>query len=285
MRSPVLVAALALLACEPREVVPPIPVPDAPPIDGAFDGHFPIVHRDGGPDAPTPSFDAPPPEGGFPDTPTDGGRLELVVDGTLDEEIWLSGSTTTTTTVTAVTPFAGCSMSELLVAPGRNALYLGVRGGLDGLCASAGIVVYVDVNPGSGMGVVLTGVTGTDTSGALDRVLATPLTAVDPEIRPDFAWGSVLMPAPLGGPLRAEVGWRNVTGTTYSSPTGQLSACTTTECETAIPYSSLGLTVGTYPLRFFARMGNGSEWATPTLPPGDDAPFVTFTLSVEVAVP
>lgn len=276
-RTAALAFALCALACAPPAPPRP-PTPDAS-FDANLDARLTVVEVGPRPDVP---LDAPAVDAAGLDAAdgrADAGAELVTVDGRLVEPAWTS-ALGTTTDVMARGSFAACALSELFVVPGESSLWLGVRGDLDPSC-NAAIVVYLDVDPSGDAGLLLDGGGGADTTGNLDRVISGPLSSL---IRPDFAWGTRAMPLSRSVGT-GDTGWRRIAVAPFTLPTGQVTVCTATECETSIPYASLGLAPGAQTVQLFARLGDGDFWADPTLPAETPAEFVATALAVDLVVP
>lgn len=286
-RTVALSLALELAACVPRAEPPRPPLPDAS-YDANADVRLTIIDVGPRPDVPldAPRLDAPEPDApaDAPDARrTDAATAGVTVDGRLVEPSW-EGALTTTTAVVAGPPFTGCSLSELLVTSSSTSLLLGVRATLDAACAGAAVVVYVDVDVAAAAGLVLDGTGGADISGNLDRVLSGPLNGLSSGLFPDFAWGTLMMSVPRStGTI--DFGWRRVAVAPFQAASGQVSACSASECESSITFAALALGSGPHTLEIFARLGDGLEWAAPTLPEEFPAEVVATSLSLDVVVP
>lgn len=268
------------LGCAPAAVPPRPPLPDAS-FDADLDARIPVIEA--GPRPDVPPLDAPLPDGAPRDAPpaADAGPAGIVVDGLLDEDAWTTASLSSTD-VTPASPFDGCALTELRVLSLETTLVVAVTGRLAASCGAAGIVVYLDVDPLAGSGLLLDGAGGADTSGALNRVLSGPIFSV--ELLPDFAWGTLRMPQSRTTGA-GDIGWRRVAVAPFSTPGGQLTACTAASCESSIPYASLGLRAGSHDVEVFARLGDGAFWAEPSIPPDFSPGTVTASLPVTLVVP
>lgn len=286
-RTITLALALALCACAPRVEPPRPPLPDAS-YDASTDVRLIIIDAGPRPDVPR---DAPRPDAPEPDAPpdapdarpTDAGSATTTIDGRLVEAVW-ADALTTTTAVVAGPPFTGCALGELLVASSSTSLLLGVRGTLDAACAGAAFVVYVDLDVADGAGLVLDGTGGADISGNLDGVISGPLNGLGSGLFPDVAWGTLMMSVGRSTGTN-DFGWRRVAVAPFQAAVGQVSACTATECESSITFAALALGSGPHTLEIFARLGDGLEWAAPTLPEEFPPEVVATSLSVDVVVP
>jgi hypothetical protein len=265
MRSGIRVLRVALVsafaACIPKEPPPPVPVADSglPRPDG---GPF-VVGRDGGSDGAgldaSPRVDA--------QVAGDAGTRALpTIDGTIRAGEWDDAMRFVSETPSSA-PFERDTLRRLYALRTRERLYLAIEGSLE---APHAFLVYVDADHPSDRGVLLSGSTLSDRTGSLDRALSATLFAA-PDLRPDYAWGTTIMPrTPAGSDdrtgwriLAREDDFRTVEGA------GDVSACSTTACETSIAIGPGGIERAT-DIALFVRLGDAEgNLSNQTLPLDD----------------
>jgi hypothetical protein len=244
---------LALVACE----VPPVPhafLPDTAFVDAyREDTGITIVHDSGPRDTglePDTSFDANVDAPGFDAGPIDGGPLRAItLDGAFGDAFWGTASSQPNSTPTN-TGFDGDSLTVLHYGRDDNYLYLGFEGTL---VPGDAVVVYVDTQVGAGP-ILMGGLA--DTHGVVNSVLSSTLTSAVPDFQPEWGWGTSTMPRSITT-SDATIGWRRLAtnpGTFTTVTANELSACSTSGCETAILLAQLGVPTGG-PIELIVRLG------------------------------
>lgn len=244
-------------ACEEEPPLPPPPRMDATWPDGGPPRDAFFIRRDAG--------------------PTGG----ILMDGVVDEEVWMDASTTE---AVVDTDRPGSELLRLRAFIGAGRLFVAVEGSL---AADDALTVYVDNAVGDAAGIDDLGLL-TDETGALDSAISSALSTPS-GYEMDYAFGTVLMPHAAVG-LDDAAGWRElVVGDTLPWETGEDApvVCSADACEASIDLDRLG---GAAPrtLAIFARIVRGDGgWANQTLPLDDPAsPGVVSTfLEIDEAVP
>jgi hypothetical protein len=257
------ISALALLACE----VPPVPhalLPDSAYVDayrpdmGVIVVHDSAVIDVGTDSAVDSAVDAPT----FDTGPSDTGVVSAIrLDGVFDEPFWTTVGNQPNTTP-AIAPYDGDALTALHFGRDADYLYLGFEGTL--LTGDA-VVVYVDTHFGDG--VPLVGALG-DTHGAVNGVLSLPIMSSSGEFQPEWGWGTSTMPrTAVSSDLT--IGWRRLAaspGPFVIQGPNELTACSTTGCETQILLVQLGVPPGGY-LQLVVRLGHpGVGFSNQTFP-------------------
>jgi len=246
--------------------------------------------RDGGPPPDAyvmdtgPRPDAPRPDAFRPgdaglDTRRDAPRDPITVDGRLSESAWLTAIDNTPFPAGTGPVFGGAQFTRFLHFRTETNLYFAYEGDFP---ETNTIVVYIDRDYDSDLGVILAGVPLFDRVGPVDFVLSNAITAVDSSFRPDIAWGSARRPeAPTMS--SATLGWRTLSDRgSHSTITAGLSACTARICETSIPLLGIGADAGTT-LHFVMRVGDRQQldlWADGLTVPDDEPSFISATISI-----
>lgn len=261
--------ACGLAACEPATVVPFTPVRDTS-WDADLDASIPIVRRDTAPfDGGETVWDT----GGFdvPDPDDAGLRLDIDIDGELNEPDW-DETTLTSSSAVGFGAFEGCTLAALRANYDDAYLYLAV----EGVLCNGAIIVYVVAASG---GVLLTTIPLADDLGEVDRIASRAFTYTEPEDMPRFVWGTSVVPA---SPSIAtnRLGWRELSQDgPHRHFTSDLSACSGEACETRVPRREIGDPTS---LRLAVRIANVDDGSTLALPFEPDA---DVSLSAFVAVP
>jgi hypothetical protein len=259
-------AALAALACAPEERPPPpgtrdagIERPDGGPI---------VVRRDAGRDAEAGDSGGGWSDSGVPQPDGAAGPALPVIDGVIGRDEWV-GAALYVSTTPAVAPFEGDTLRRLHVLRTSDHLLLAIEGTLEPTHA---FLVYVDADVGSERGVILSGKSLGDRSGALDRALSAVLFGRS-ELRPDYAWGTTVVPRATTA-SDDRIGWRDLANPTeFRTITGStnVSACSVSACETAIAIGRGGIEMAG-DIAIFVRLGDAeANLSNQTLPQDDPA--------------
>lgn len=276
----VLGAMLALAGCP---TLPPafVDEADAPRPERRDGGPPPDAYvMDSGPRPDTgPRPDAFRPRDTGLDTRSDAPVDPITVDGRLSERVWVDAIEYAPTAAGSGLLFGGARFVRFVVFRTETTLSIAYEG--DFLETNT-IVVYIDRDYGSDLGVLLNGVPLADRAGAVDAVLSNAITTVDTSFRPDIAWGSAKRPE-SATTSSGTLGWRTLSqfGSHINLSAGR-SVCTDRICETSIPLATLGVDAGAT-LRLAMRVGDSSEpdlWADGLVAPADEAAFISATISI-----
>ncbi len=275
-----LLAMFALAGC-PTPVPMLVDEPDAPRPDRRDGGPPPDAYvMDSGPRPDTgPRPDAfRPRDTGF-DTRSDAPVDPITVDGRLSERVWVDATEYAPSGTGAGLVFDGARFERFVVFRSETTLSIAYEGDFP---ESNTIVVYIDRDYGSDLGVLLTGVPLSDRVGDVDAVLSNAITTVDTSFRPDIAWGSAKRPE-SATMSSATLGWRTLSQlSVHTNLSAGRSVCTARICETSIPLASIGV-ADAATLRLVMRVGDSNEpdlWADGLTVPTDDAAFISATISI-----
>jgi hypothetical protein len=262
MRIEGMAIVLGLAACTPTPL-PGVTVNDAYGNDAyVVDMGAVVVYPDMGTDtgvldAPDTNVDMNLPDMNLPDmnVPDTGTGSAIVLDGVLDDAFWTANPSNPPLDdmMVALDPFTGEALSRLVYGRDARYLYLGIEGTLN---VGDAIVIYVDVNPGSGSGVMLMGSGLGDTSNYVNSVASLMITG-NALFQPDFLWGTSTLPGSGSSVVSSPaLGWRRLqqTGAFGTLSAGTRSVCSSTGCETEIQWSTLGVP-STNSVAIVARLG------------------------------
>jgi hypothetical protein len=205
-------------------------------------------------DSATPPLDAPGTDVG----PLDSGLPApgVIVDGNPNDVFWSSAATPTSPSIPAIAPFLGETLSGLRLARDATYLYVAIEAAI---ASGDAVVMFFDTDPTGGVLLTPAGITGV--TGRLDSTMAIPMVP-GAGFQPEWGWGTDLMPiAPRVGD--ADIGWRQLFSPgpfTALAPSGTISACSMTACETVIPLAALGATA-TSTIQVVVRLGRASAMA------------------------
>ncbi|MCS6798437.1 MAG: hypothetical protein NZ898_07900 [Myxococcota bacterium] len=212
------------------------------------------------------------PDGPTADVGADAGipGAAIVVDGIVGESEWAGAARA----VNGVATSWGAGENELrrLRAIRTDTdLFVAVEGVVQASAGNA-IVLFVDVDPGSGSGVEPIALT--DGTGPLDDAISCGLRA-PVAFRPELAWGTKSMEIVAAG-FDARIGWRNVArhpdDFAWIDAAEAPSACGREACETRIGLSTLGAR-SDRAIALLARITNatGTAFSNQCLPEDDAA--------------
>lgn len=220
----------------------------------------------------------PPPDAGVP---LDGGVDDAgtgsgpTIDGVVGVTEWAGALLETNARTADGTSFAGNALRTLRVLRDSERLYVAIEGELFG---DSAILMYVDADVASGSG-IMNASELVDGVGALDNSLSFRNIILHPELRVDFAWGTLDMSRAAAG-IDDRMGWRDVaTNPAAFIPVSSASAptvCSATACETSIRLADLGARAAGS-VGVFVRLGSTrlAILSNQTLPFDLDAESVT----------
>ena len=243
----VITLALLLAACEE-----PDPPPFAPGRDAEVErpDSSLVVRIHAGSDAAVEPLDA----GARPDAETADASTPTVpnIDGVIAEGEWEGALVAESPTPAVTLPDR---LTRLLVRRTAARLYVAIEGSVG---EGRGMLLLLDADYAGDRGVVLTAGVLADQTGALDRAITNALfTTLDPELRPDYAWGALGIPFEIDG-ADDGAGWREIA--TRSDDflviaTGNRTACSELACETSIALGPAGID-GAGEIAIAVRSGN-----------------------------
>lgn len=225
--------ALLLAACDE-----PDPPPFAPGRDGDVerpDGSL-VVRIDGGQDGAVETLDGA--IGSDAETGDASGPTVPNIDGVIGEAEWEGALVAENPTPAVTLPDR---LTRLLVRRTPARLYVAIEGEVG---EGRGMLLLLDANYGDDFGAVLNGVSLADQNGILDSALSNAVfSTLDPELRPDYAWGALGIPFEIDGADDA-AGWREIASRSDDFlviETANRTACSVLACETSIAIGAAGI--------------------------------------------